>query len=130
MDFKKNAFFQKKTEKKLKIRYTSSMDYTIRRLELFKDLLYFQVNKGNNDLAEAELNGIHCPQNFSSETASAVEAAGLTGERLTRFCTQVNSKNLEPTAEQYLCQGEFCGYGYKISEINAELRQKVLEKKT
>lgn len=111
MDFKKNAFFQKKTEKKLKIRYTSSMDYTIRRLELFKDLLYFQVNKGNNDLAEAELNGIHCPQDFSSETASAVEAAGLTGERLTRFCTQVNSKNLEPTAEQYLCQGEFCGYG-------------------
>lgn len=87
------------------------MDYTIRRLELFKDLLFFQVNKGNNDSTKTALNGIHCPQDFSPETASAVAAAGLTGERLTRFCTQVNIKNLEPTDEQYLCQGEFCGYG-------------------
>ena len=30
---------------------------------------------------------------------------------MTQFHTQVDKKNLEPTADQYLCEGNFCGYG-------------------
>ena len=60
------------------------MDYQIRRLSLFKDLLYLP---------------------------SSTVPQGFTGERMTQFHTQVDKKNLDPTAEQYLCQGNFCGYG-------------------
>lgn len=60
------------------------MDYHIRRLSLFKDLLYLPSDT--------------IPQ-------------GFTGERMTQFHTQVDKKNLEPTADQYLCEGSFCGYG-------------------
>lgn len=83
------------------------MDYTIRRLELFKDLLFFPTDKKNTEPSKTELNGLHCPQPFSLEAVPS----GFTGERMTRFYTLVDSKNLEPSEEQYLCQGEFCGYG-------------------
>ncbi len=76
-------FFSKETEKKVEIRYTLSMDYEIRRLALFKDLLYLPGN---------------LPKDF-------------TGEKMTRFRTEVDQRNLEPKSEQYLMDGKFCGYG-------------------
>ncbi len=100
-------FFRKKLKKNKKFAILPSMDYTIRRLELFKDLLFFPTGKKNTETSNTELNGLHCPQPFSPEAVPA----GFTGERMTRFFTQVDSKNLEPTDEHYLCQGEFCGYG-------------------
>lgn len=88
---KKNAFFTRVTEKKLKIRYILAMDYEIRRLELFKDLLYLPAQES----AEARKNP---PENIE-------------GERMTRFETPVDKRNLEPQLEEYLCNGIFCGQG-------------------
>lgn len=63
------------------------MDYEIRRLELCKDLLYLP-----GDMTEV------LPPDF-------------TGERMIRFETRVDRRNLEPQLENYLCNGIFCGQG-------------------
>lgn len=88
---KKNAFFAEAAEKKLKNRYIFTMDYEIRRLELFKDLLYLPAQEPTEACT-------HPPENAE-------------GERMTRFETQVDKRNLEPQLEHYLCNGIFCGQG-------------------
>lgn len=63
------------------------MDYKVRRLELCKDLLYLPTDM------------------------TKVLPPGFTGERMTRFETRVDRRNLEPQLEDYLCNGIFCGQG-------------------
>lgn len=79
------------------------MDYEIRRLQLFKELLYLLPD--GIDLST------YSNWNNSNQFHPPTLSADFTGERLIRFETQVDKKNLEPKLKEHLQKGIFCGYG-------------------